>query len=89
MEGVAPSRCPSCKYEMDAATSVDGTDIRPNPGDVSVCFNCGEYMAFGEGGVLHRMTNDEFNAALASDRDAVEQMVVAARLIVQRGPLDG
>ena len=42
-----PSPCPSCGYEMDAATAAF-EDVRPKPGDVSVCLKCAALLEFAE-----------------------------------------
>lgn len=39
--------CPTCHYEMDAATCTDG-DHRPKSGDMSVCAKCGEILIFDD-----------------------------------------
>lgn len=41
-------KCPTCGYEMDAATDIAG-DARPSVGDISLCVNCGEVLEFCEG----------------------------------------
>lgn len=32
--------CPVCGTTLDAATALDGEEIKPNPGDVSICIKC-------------------------------------------------
>lgn len=41
------SSCPSCAALLDAATGV-GHEGGPKPGDLSICFNCGELNLFDE-----------------------------------------
>jgi hypothetical protein len=42
-------RCPMCGRLSTAATSVDrSADPRPTPGDVSLCFGCGEILVYGD-----------------------------------------
>jgi hypothetical protein len=44
---IIPDVCWSCGIELDAATPME--DIRPNgpePGDVCLCFHCGEFSVF-------------------------------------------
>ena len=43
---VKTSPCPSCRYELDAATKVSGDHGGPDPGDLTVCLNCGTILQF-------------------------------------------
>lgn len=43
------SKCPNCGYKLDACTATKpGPDVRPSPGDASVCYRCGEILVFDE-----------------------------------------
>lgn len=37
--------CPSCDGILDTCTSTDGEEV-PSPGDVTLCFYCGEVLQF-------------------------------------------
>lgn len=50
-------KCPTCGYEMDAATCLRG-DGRPEVGDISLCINCGECLEFGKEFALQIATLD-------------------------------
>jgi hypothetical protein len=40
-------RCPACGYVLDACTGVpSNASERPSPGDVALCFGCGEVLYF-------------------------------------------
>lgn len=41
------STCPICGENLNAATQVNNEAVKPEPGDVSVCFVCGEISIFG------------------------------------------
>ena len=44
-----PSHCPVCEGELDAVTSLGHTDAL-RPGDISLCFYCGELLEWrGDG----------------------------------------
>jgi hypothetical protein len=46
---LATSICPTCKYEMSAATSIEpGKSRQPIPGDISLCLKCGEVLVFNQ-----------------------------------------
>jgi hypothetical protein len=38
--------CPACGYDLDAATYAGKEDLRPRPGDVSICFKCANVLVF-------------------------------------------
>lgn len=42
--------CPSCGYEMDAATELgsENKNSAPNPGDFALCLSCGEILRFDD-----------------------------------------
>lgn len=39
--------CPTCGVLLNKATPV-GHEQRPGPGDVTICFQCGEILLYGE-----------------------------------------
>lgn len=38
--------CPTCGYEMNAASCLDDDAARPSAGDFTLCFKCGEMFRF-------------------------------------------
>lgn len=59
--------CPYCKAMVDTASPVNPGEV-PDPGDVSVCFYCGEFMKYGDDMRLEKLTQREFNQIPHSDR---------------------
>lgn len=51
-------RCLNCNTLIDGATSV-GSDVRPKPGDVTVCMYCGHVMAFNDELTMRELTGQE------------------------------
>jgi hypothetical protein len=51
--------CPYCLKGIDAATPVDDDAAVPGPGDVTLCFECGEWCVFAEGMTLRKPTDEE------------------------------
>jgi len=43
---VPESRCPSCFKLGDAATEIRNQLVQPQPGDFSICWNCGALLRF-------------------------------------------
>jgi hypothetical protein len=72
-----PSACPSCGKVLDAATHPTADDIRPKVGDISICFYCGNLMAFGDELTLRKLTDAESNQ-LADDRGVIALQRVRA-----------
>lgn len=54
--------CPSCEHTLDAATSADGSDQRPQAGDLSVCFYCASVLMFNDDFTLRQLSGEEFDA---------------------------
>lgn len=54
-------RCPSCDGIVDAHTPSDpkDSDAVPGPGDLSICFECGEVLAFNDDMSLRLGTEEE------------------------------
>lgn len=40
------SACPTCGYQMDAATSIENPKHQPRPDDFSLCGKCGEVLVY-------------------------------------------
>ena len=75
--------CPSCNYQMDAATSLEG-DHTPTPGDLSVCLNCGELLIFTDALQVDKLTPVYFSIL---DKDTQKTLRKARKLIIERGAL--
>jgi hypothetical protein len=43
-----PCPCPNCGYGLDAATAAF-EDVRPKPGDLTVCIKCAALLEFTDG----------------------------------------
>jgi hypothetical protein len=52
------SQCPVCDAPIDAATSIDGTDITPQVEDVSICLYCTSYLQYDEELIPQEMSID-------------------------------
>jgi hypothetical protein len=61
------SRCPGCGAKLDAARAVDADAASPDPGDFSICLDCGHLMAFDDQRMLRDLTDDEMHQ-IAGDR---------------------
>lgn len=49
-----PSACPHCAHAVDGATALDGAEA-PAPGDLTLCWYCGKWSAFGDDGQLGKL----------------------------------
>ncbi len=56
--GIA-NRCPHCGYQTDCVSSV-GSGRKPGDGNLSLCFECGEWAVFGPDLRLRAPTDKEF-----------------------------
>jgi hypothetical protein len=77
------SCCPACGRKIDAATGIlNGAS--PAPGDLSVCWSCGEIMRFCQDLTLEAAGPDEVQALDVTARRA---LLLAQRGIRRRGVL--
>lgn len=76
-----PYSCPSCNYQMDAATSVEG-DHTPQAGDLSMCLNFGELLRFTETLKVAKLSALEFGAL---NQDTQSTLRKGRRIIIERG----
>ena len=81
------SRCPVCRYEMDAATCISqNRKAQPRRGDVSVCMKCGELLEFDE--KLQAVPAAlETVLALSQDKENFALVTRAQRLVRERRPV--
>lgn len=65
------------------AVGVNGTD-HPDPGNATICSDCGTVLTFTEGMGVRRATHDEIEAALSSQeaRRAYEALL---KVLADRG----
>ena len=40
--------CPGCGKKLDAATEIPQGQRQPKPGDILICFKCGDVLVFGK-----------------------------------------
>jgi len=57
--------CPKCGMHIDAATSVNGEDVKPKAGDLSICAYCTEFLIFNED-LTFRSLNEQDIAELST-----------------------
>lgn len=38
--------CPSCKVILNDIAHIEGEEVLPKPGDISICFKCGTILEF-------------------------------------------
>jgi hypothetical protein len=78
------STCPVCGYQMDAATCPGNDEARPGPGDVGLCFKCGEVMTFQEDKTLRLATLTDLGTLSEVESKLLTQ---AQALIREKRPL--
>lgn len=73
--------CPTCNYLTDTAVTPDGTPVMPEPGDVSVCIQCGEILQFDRSMKLHKISDAQLNEIQSVDPhvyfDAIQAQALA------------
>lgn len=79
-------RCPKCGYDINAASSIRGDDILPDPKDYSICLNCGALLQFDKDLRLQAVRDPE-RAYDDIPRDLREKVKKAQLYIWLRGRL--
>jgi hypothetical protein len=74
------SECP-CGHILNASMALDGSTVRPSPGDVTMCAECGRALQFDEQLSLQPLTVDEFRALPAAIRRQFHQGRMLAELL--------
>lgn len=75
---VEPVHCSTCGDRLDAASGEPGKG--PEPGDASLCLNCGDLIVFETATLARPPTDDE-----RADIEADPRVQRAASLIKMRG----
>jgi hypothetical protein len=57
-------RCGRCGYELDDATSMDGSIQKPNAGDLGLCLVCAAPLGYTQTGQPQWLTYEELTAAV-------------------------
>lgn len=79
------SRCPQCNYKLDAATVANGDDRMPDPGDHSVCINCGQVLKYEADLRLRKATAAEIREIMEEAPEAWATIEKAQMFIHARG----
>jgi hypothetical protein len=66
-----PVSCWRCEKTTDTTTAAVGEDTAPAPGDVSICFYCGELAVFTGRGLETRQPTDAERAEILADPGVV------------------
>ena len=66
---IADQLCPWCGKHINRAGNLDDERLKPNPGDIVICLDCGEASVFkGDMSGVRKPTDDEF-VEIAADPD--------------------
>ncbi len=77
--GVTPDECPSCGQLLNAATDADDSDLRPKPGDRSICIHCGALLKYLPNLRL-TLLNGQETAEMMRDLNDQERKAIGALL---------
>jgi hypothetical protein len=73
-EGITETQCPECGHVLDAAEAVDDPEVRPSPGDLSICIKCSAILIFTEDMSIRLATDAELDE-LAEDSPELHRQV--------------
>lgn len=69
---------------MDASTPIGKEEVNPQPGDLSICSNCGEIGIFEDNFTVRHPTDEEFAQLKASPIWDLVRTVSAAAAYLSR-----
>ncbi len=81
MPRIKENSCPCCGYVSDAATSMADEKLVPKSGDLSICFNCGDFLQYGDGLVLNKMPESVLDDI---DQDSLDEMLLIRKAIMRK-----
>lgn len=73
-------KCLACGYDTDTSSNLADDDLKPEPGNISICIQCGHLMAFADD-MSFRELNDEEMLAVAGDKEIL--LIQKARAMAQ------
>lgn len=69
--------CPRCGKSCDSAMALDGRDVRPKPGDLTVCFGCAAPLEFGDAAMPPRwLTFEDFGRLESKARQSLAMCII-------------
>lgn len=82
----AESRCPQCNYKLDGSTHVHGESASlPEPGDFSICLNCGQVLVYESACSLRKAAAKEIDELMTKQPEAWATIEKAQMFIRKRG----
>lgn len=85
MNGPLPmSTCPTCGYQVDAATHPVNDKAVPKPGDLSLCMKCGELMTFNDDMTLRLSSIEDVMGLKPEENNLLER---TQKLIREKRPM--
>ena len=67
-----PDYCPKCGLLCDAVSDPEGSDSKPQQGDISICFGCAAILEFDKNLKLKVCSEDKINKL---DTETLVQLV--------------
>ena len=80
-----PVKCWACGKSTDSTTAVIGEDSRPDAGDVSICFGCGELAIFTGHDLETRRPTDDERAEALDEPDVIRARGAVLAFIAEHG----
>jgi hypothetical protein len=74
-----PYNCYKCGRLLDASSHINDANIKPNPGDFTICIYCASVLVFNDDLTARAITDEELLALSEESRqiiiEAVEQIL--------------
>ena len=74
-----PDYCPKCGLLCDAVSDPEGSDSKPQEGDISICINCAKLLVFDKDLKLQPCPEEKINSL---DEDTLKIIVKTKAIIL-------
>ena len=74
-----PDYCPKCGFLCDAVSDPEGSDSKPQEGDISICINCAKLLVFDKDLKLQPCPEEKINSL---DEDTLKIIVKTKAIIL-------
>ena len=76
--------CPACNKELDATTSIQDESLLPKPGNLSICFYCGDMSEFDDNLDLRSLSQEQKAEIKKEDPETWDLLTKASSAIIYK-----
>ena len=84
MNKLKPNKCLKCGKVLDGCSSLEDDTLSPNPGDITVCYYCGEIYKFSKELDIEAVSKSEFKTF---EKSLKKEIINIQKLIKKKNKL--